>query len=178
VARHAFGGQRIADLELDRLLRMSNRLVETVLHEHLVPDTQHWWMDVHHDAIRRRKLPQPFRLGAVEENAFRGVAVALRHRNRLGAAPADHLLDDRPTALFERVRVGHQRELAGIDGGIVLPRLPPRIHFGDRYRAISSCVRGRDADFRRALSRMRAEPYRVRGSLQFVPAGRRLEARV
>ena len=71
-------------------------------------------MDVHHDAIRRRKLPQPFRLGAVEESTFRAVAVAGRHRDRLGTALADHLLDDRPTALFERVRVGHQRELARI----------------------------------------------------------------
>ena len=50
----------------------------------------------------------------VEESAFRTVAVAGRHGNRLGAALADHLLDDRPTALFERVRVGHQRELAEI----------------------------------------------------------------
>src|SRR5271154_3555777 len=42
------------------------------------------------------------------------VAVAGRNRNRLGAALVDHLLDDRPTALFERVCVGHQLELAGI----------------------------------------------------------------
>jgi hypothetical protein len=48
------------------------------------PTDSNRWMDVHHDAIRRRKLPQPFRLGAVEGNAFRGVAVA--GRNRLGAA--------------------------------------------------------------------------------------------
>src|ERR1700722_20247204 len=51
---------------------------------------------------------------SAEEGALRTVAVARRHGNRLGAALADHLLDDRPTALFERVRVGHQRELAEI----------------------------------------------------------------
>src|SRR6202051_4767405 len=45
---------------------------------------------------------------------FRAVSVAGRHRNRLGAALADHLLDDRPTVLFERVCVGHQREPAGM----------------------------------------------------------------
>ena len=39
-----------------------------------MPDRQHRWMDVHHDAIRRRKLPQPFRLGAVEESAIRAVS--------------------------------------------------------------------------------------------------------
>src|SRR5580704_15736860 len=64
--------------------------------------------------VRCRKLAQPFRLGAVEERAFRAVAVAGRHRNRLGAALANHVLDDRPTVLFERVCIGHQRELAGI----------------------------------------------------------------
>ena len=67
-----------------------------------------------HDVIRFRKLPQPFRLGAVEESALRTVAVAGRHRNRLGAPLTDHVLDDRPTSLFERVCIGHQRELAGI----------------------------------------------------------------
>jgi hypothetical protein len=70
--------------------------------------------EVDHDVIRFRKLPQPFRFGAVEEGAIRAVAVAGRHRNRLGAALADHLLDNGPTVLFERVCVGHQRELAGI----------------------------------------------------------------
>src|SRR3984885_7835564 len=44
----------------------------------------------------------------------RSVAVAGRHRDRLGAALADHVLDNWPTALFERVCVSHQRELAGI----------------------------------------------------------------
>jgi len=70
-------------------------------------------MDVDHDVIRFRKLPQPFRLRTVEEGAFRAVAVAGRHRNRLGAAVADHLLDNRPAALFERVCIGHQSKLAG-----------------------------------------------------------------
>jgi hypothetical protein len=65
-------------------------------------------------SFRLRKLPQPFRLGAVEESAIRTVAVGGRHRNRLRAALADHLLDNGPTVLFERVCVGHQRELAGI----------------------------------------------------------------
>src|SRR5271167_909116 len=92
----------------------ANRLVEAVLHERLVPDRRHRWMDVHHEVIRFRKLPQPFRLRAVEEDAIGAVAVAGRNRNRLGAALVDHLLDDRPTALFERVCVGHQLELAGI----------------------------------------------------------------
>jgi hypothetical protein len=45
---------------------------------------------------------------------LRTVAVAGRHHDRLGAALADHVLDNRPTSLFERVCVGHQRELAGI----------------------------------------------------------------
>jgi hypothetical protein len=47
-------------------------------------------------------------LGAVEEGAFRAVAVAGRHCNRLGAVLADHLLHDRPTALLERVCLGPQ----------------------------------------------------------------------
>ena len=60
--------------------------VEAVLHERLMPDRLHRWMDVHHDVIRCRKLPQPFRLGAVEEDAIRAVAIAGRHCNCLGAA--------------------------------------------------------------------------------------------
>ena len=42
-----------------------------------------------------------------EEGAIRAIAVTGRHRNRLGAALADHLLDNGPTVLFERVCVGH-----------------------------------------------------------------------
>ena len=54
-------------------------------------------------------------LGLSRKAAFRAVAMAGRHAAiALKAALANHLLDDRPTALFERVRVGHQRELAGI----------------------------------------------------------------
>jgi hypothetical protein len=97
-----------------RIEGSADRLVEAVLHEHLMPDRQHWWMNVDHEVVRFGKLPQPFRLGAVEVGAIRAVAVAGRHRDRLGAALADHLLDDRPTALFKRVCVGHQRELARI----------------------------------------------------------------
>ncbi len=89
-----------------------NRLVKAVLHERLVPDRQHRWMNVDHDVVRCRKLPQPFRLGAVEEGAIRAVALAGRHRNRLGAALADHLLDNGPTVLFERVCVGQATGVA------------------------------------------------------------------
>jgi hypothetical protein len=56
---------------------------------------------------------QPFSLGAVSEDAIRAATVAGSHGDRLGVPLADHLLDDRPTALFERMRVGHQLELAG-----------------------------------------------------------------
>ena len=35
----------------------AKRLIEAVLHERPVPDRQHRWRDVHHDAIRCRKLP-------------------------------------------------------------------------------------------------------------------------
>jgi len=85
--------------------------VEAVLHERLMPDRLHRWMDVHHDVIRCRKLPQPFRLGAVEEDANRAVAIAGR---QLPWRLADHLLHDGPTGLFEGVCVGRRYELAGI----------------------------------------------------------------
>jgi hypothetical protein len=67
----------------------ANRLIETVLHQNLVADRLHRRMDMHDNVVRFRKLPQPFGLGAVEEDAIRAVAVAGRHRNCLGAALAD-----------------------------------------------------------------------------------------
>jgi hypothetical protein len=91
----------------------ADRLVQAVLHQHFVPDRHHRRMNMDHDVIRRRELPEPFRLGAVEEGAIRAVAVAGRHRDRLRAAVADQLLDNGLTALFESVGVGHQRKLAG-----------------------------------------------------------------
>ena len=40
-----------------RIKGSANRLVEAVLHEHLMPDRLHRWMNMHHDVIRFRKLP-------------------------------------------------------------------------------------------------------------------------
>jgi hypothetical protein len=76
--------------------------VEAVLHERLMPDRLHRWMDVHHDVIRCRKLPQPFRLGAVEEDAIRAVAIAGRQlpwRRPGGSSPPRWAASSRACAL-------------------------------------------------------------------------------
>src|SRR3984957_1042832 len=51
--------------------------------------TLHRWMKMDHDIIRFRKLPQPYSLGPVEEDAIRAVTVAGSHGDRLGVPLAD-----------------------------------------------------------------------------------------
>jgi hypothetical protein len=47
-------------------------LVEAVLHQRLVPERHHGRVNVDHEVVRLRVLPQPFGLGAVEEDAGLG----------------------------------------------------------------------------------------------------------
>jgi len=91
----------------------ANRLVKAVLHERPVPDRQHWWMDVH-ECHSLPQTPTPILPWGCRERRDRDLFVAGRNRNRLDAALADHLLDDRPKVLFERAYVGCQCELAEI----------------------------------------------------------------
>jgi hypothetical protein len=52
------GGNHPRDVT-GRVGRSANRLVEAVLHEYLVSDRLHRWVNMHHEVIRFRKLPQP-----------------------------------------------------------------------------------------------------------------------
>ena len=68
---------RIFEVDAYDLLRSRNREANTEIVSLFKPDV-----------IRFRKLSQPFRPGAVEEDAIRAVAVAGRPGSRIGCVPA------------------------------------------------------------------------------------------